>query len=94
MCYVLSRRTQYELDGVDMLSTQSVALCVAGWLGDASVIAAAHAGLAALDNKHRTVADEFLMHSLLVEFVIRQNQKGVAVDLTTAIAKYIRLCRL
>ena len=91
MSYVLSRRTQYELDDVDLLSTESVALCVAGWLGDASVILAVHAALAALDNNHRTVADEFLMHSLLVEFIIRQNRKGVAVDLTTAIAKYIRL---
>lgn len=91
MSYVLSRRTQYELDEVDLLSPESVALYVAGWLGDASVIVAVHAALAALDNNHRTVADEFLMHSLLVEFVIRQNQKGVAVDLTTAIAKYIRL---
>jgi hypothetical protein len=31
------------------------------------------------------------MRSLLMEFVIKQNQKGIAVDLTTAIAKYIRL---
>ena len=91
MSYVLSRRTHYELHEVNLLSTASVVLFVAGWLADASVRVAVHAALATLDDTHRSVADEYLMHSLLVEFVIRQNQKGVAVDLTTVIAKYIRL---
>ena len=91
MSYVLSRRNEYDMEDVDLGSAASVAVYVASWMADGSVRAALHAGLATLDNPHRMVADQYLMHSLVVEFIIAQNRKGVAVDLMTVIAKYIRL---
>lgn len=94
MSYVLSRGKDYDLDDVDLLSATDVALFVAQWLKDAPVISALHSGLTMLADPHRTAADQYLMHSLLVEFMINQNKKGIAVDLVTAIAKYIRLWSL
>ena len=94
MSYVLSRGKDYELDDVDLNSAAQVTLCVAKWLQDASVIAALHSGLLTLADPHRETADQYLMHSLLIEFIITQNQKGIAVDLVTLIAKYIRLWSL
>ena len=44
-----------------------------------------------MENQGRMVADQFLIHSLLMEFIVAQNKKGVALDLTSLIAKYIRL---
>ena len=91
MSYVLSRGQEYDLGGVDLFSRRHVALFLAAWLADKSVRDALHAGLSALEDQHRTVADQYLLHSLLMEFVIKQNQKGIAIDLTALIAKYIRL---
>ena len=91
MSYVLSRGQEYDLAGVDLFSRRHVALFLAAWLADKSVRDALHAGLSALEDQHRTVADQYLLHSLLMEFVIKQNQKGIAIDLTALIAKYIRL---
>jgi len=91
MCYVLSRGENYDLESVNLFSVASIALLMAGWLADQSTREAFHAALISMENQHRVLADEYLMHSLLMDFVIKQNQKGIAVDLTTAIAKYIRL---
>ena len=91
MSYVLSRGKEYDLDNVDLMSAAHVALYIVQWLRDASVISAVHTGLAELRDPLRIAADQYLMHSLLIEFIMTQNQKGVAVDLVTAIAKYIRL---
>jgi len=91
MSYVLSRGENYDLEGVNLFSAACIALLMAGWLADQSTREAFHAALSSMENEHRVLADQYLMHSLLMEFVIKQNQKGIAVDLTTAIAKYIRL---
>ena len=91
MSDVLSRGKHYDLEDVNLFSAACVALFMAGWLADQSTTEALHAGLSSMENGHRFLADQYLMHSLLMEFVITQNQKGVALDLTTVIAKYIRL---
>ena len=91
MSYVLSRGQEYDLENVELLNSARVALFIASWLAEQSVRDAVHAGLCSLDNRHRLVADQYLMHSLLMEFVIMQNKKGVALHLVTVIAKYIRL---
>ena len=89
--YVVSRKTKYDLDGLDLRSAAAVALFMANWLSDANVKRAVHAGLTSIDNHHRIVADMFLMHSLLLEYVMKQNAKGIAVDLTQGISQFIRL---
>ena len=91
MAYVLSRGQEYDLGDVDLHSKASVALFMVSWLAEASVRNALHAGLSSMENQGRMVADQFLMHSLLMEFIVAQNRKGVALDLTSLIAKYIRL---
>ena len=91
MSYVLSRRTAYDLEGVNLNCKASVALLLTGWLAEVTVRVALHTGLSTLNDAHRVVADQYLLHSLLIEFVITQNRKGVAVDLTSIVAKYIRL---
>ena len=91
MVYVLSRGQEYDLGNVDVHSRASVALFMVSLLADASVRNSLHAGLASLDHQGRMVADQFLLHSMLMEFIVAQNRKGVALDLTSLIAKYIRL---
>lgn len=91
MAYVLSRGQEYDLGDVDLYSRASVALFMVSWLADQSVRHSLHAGLASLDDQGRMVADQFLLHSMLMEFIVTQNRKGVALDLTSLIAKYIRL---
>ena len=91
MVYVLSRGQEYDLGDVDVYSRASVALFMVSWLADPSVRHSLHAGLASLDDQGRMVADQFLLHSMLMEFIVAQNRKGVALDLTSLIAKYIRL---
>ena len=91
MAYLQSRGQEYDLGDVDVLSRISVALFLASWLADQSVRDALHAGLASLEDQHRIVADQYLIHSMLMEFIIAQNNKGVALDLTSLISKYIRL---
>ena len=91
MAYVLSRGQEYDLGDVDVYSKASVALFMVSWLADQSVRHSLHAGLASLDDQGRMVADQFLLHSMLMEFIVAQNRKGVALDLTSLIAKYIRL---
>ena len=91
MAYVLSRGQEYDLGDVDLYSRAAVALFMVSWLADQSVRHSLHAGLTSLDDKGRMVADQFLLHSMLMEFIVAQNRKGVALDLTSLIAKYIRL---
>lgn len=91
MAYVQSRGQEYDLGDVDVSSKVSVALFLAAWLADQSVRDALHAGLVSLEDQHRIVADQYLIHSMLMEFIIAQNNKGVALDLTSLISKYIRL---
>ena len=91
MAYVLSRGQEYDLGDVDVNSRASVALLMVSWLADPSVRASLHAGFASLDDQGRMVADQFLVHSMLMEFIVAQNRKGVALHLTFLIAKYIRL---
>ena len=91
IAYVLSRGQEYEMSGVDLLSAASVALFLASWMSHETVNHSLHTGLTTLEDSNRIVADQFLMHSMLMEFVMSQNQKGVALDLTSLVAKYIRL---
>ena len=44
-----------------------------------------------LSNKYRLQADKFLMNSLLADYVIEQNLKGVVITADTAIAQYLKL---
>lgn len=44
-----------------------------------------------LSNKYRLQADKFLMNSLLADYVIQQNLKGVVITADTAIAQYLKL---
>ena len=46
-----------------------------------------------LSNKYRLQADKFLMNSLLADYVIQQNLKGVVITADTAIAQYLKLWR-
>ena len=91
IAYVLSRDQVYEMSGVDLLSAASVALFLSSWMSERMVRDSLHTGLSTLEDPHRIVADQFLMHSMLMQFVLVQNNKGVAVDLTSLVAKYIRL---
>ena len=95
LCYVLSRQQRYDLGGLDVSVPAMVALLMASYLDEEEVQAQVLLALGALDNKHRVVADTFLMHSLLVEYMVQQSKKGIVIDLEQAIGKYIRLwaCR-
>ena len=95
LCYVLSRRSRYDLGDVDLSAAPTAALLLASYLEDAAIAAQVLLALGSLDNKHRIVADTFLIQSLLVEHVVEQNRRGIALDLEEAIGKYIRLwaCR-
>jgi hypothetical protein len=44
-----------------------------------------------LSNKYRLEADKFLMNSLLADYVIEQNLKGVVITADTAICQYLKL---
>jgi hypothetical protein len=44
-----------------------------------------------LSNKYRLQADKFLMNSLLADYVIQQNLKGVVITADTAIVQYLKL---
>ena len=82
MYYVTSRESEYELDGLGLRSAAAVAVFIANWLADANVKRAVHAGLSPIENRHRIVADMFLMQSLVLEYIIKQNAKELAVDVT------------
>ncbi len=47
-----------------------------------------------LSNKYRLQADKFLMNSLLADYVIQQNLKGVVITADTAIVQYLKLWSL
>ena len=47
-----------------------------------------------LSNRYRLVADKFLMNSLLADYVIQQNLKGVVITADTAIVQYLKLWSL
>ena len=95
LCYVMSRRKRYDLGDFDVNVPVTAALLMASYMDDEVVQEQALLALGSLDNTHRLVADTFLIHSLLVEHVVRQNRIGVVVCLEEAICKYIRLwaCR-
>ena len=95
LCYVLSRKQGYDQGDLDLRVPASAALLMASYLEDEVVRAQVLLALASLDNKYRIIADTFLIHSLLVEHVMRQNRKGLVLDLEEAIGTYIRLwaCR-
>jgi hypothetical protein len=44
-----------------------------------------------LSNKYRLEADKFLMNSLLADYVVQQNLKGVVITADTAIIQYLKL---
>ena len=93
--YILARRRRYDLSEYDLTVRGAVALLLSSYLDDERTVADVEAALAALDHKHRIVADTFLMHTVLVEHVIAQNKKGIVLDLDQVITLYIRLwaCR-
>ena len=95
LCYVLSRRQGYDHGDFDLSVPATAALLMASYLEDELVQAQVLLALGSLDNRHRIIADTFLIHSLLAEHVVRQNRKGIVLDLEEAIGTYIRLwaCR-
>lgn len=95
VAYLLARRRRYDFGGYDLTVQSDVALLMASYLDDDSMVADVTTALASIDDKRRIVADAFLMHTLLVEHVIMQNRKGVVLDLDQVITLYIRLwaCR-
>ena len=44
-----------------------------------------------VSNRYRLVADKFLLNSLLADYVIQQNLKGVVITADTAIVQYLKL---
>ena len=95
VAYILARRRRYDLGNYDVSVRSDAVLLMASYLLDEQLVADVTTALASMEDKRRVVADTFLMHSLLAEYIIGQNRKGVVVDLEQAITVYIRLwaCR-
>ena len=91
ICYVLSRPRKYHLQDCNVLEPECVVLLLAEWLREARVRAAVHKGLADLQDRHRCVADVFLVQSLLAHHIVQQDRRGLTVDLPQAILKYLQL---
>ena len=89
--YLVTRRRQYQVDPYDLMRSSDVVLLLASWLSDDSLCNTVHDALSQSSDRHRIIADTFLMHTLLVEHVIAENRKGVVLDLDQIITKYIRL---
>ena len=94
LCYIMSRRQRYDLGEFDVHTPAAAALLLASYLDDANVQEQVLLAIHSLDNKHRTVADSFLMHSLLVQHIVQSNNMGVVISLDEAICTYIRLWSL
>jgi len=67
------------------------ALTMLDWFRDAAIGGVVLAALTSLEHKCRHQADNFLMQTCLVEFIVAQNQRGLTVDLPQAIHVYLRL---
>ena len=89
--YLVTRRRQYHFDPYDLTRSCDVVLLLASYLFDESLCNSVQEALAHIGERHRIIADTFLMHTLLVEHVIAENRKGVVLDLEQIITKYIRL---
>ena len=89
--YVLSRLTSSDLGYTSVSDSVRGVLLLASWLDDAQVVGQVYASLLTLDNAYRIVADTFLVSSLLVDWITRQNDRGITVDLNQSIFKFIKL---
>ena len=92
--YMVTRRRRYRYD-YDLTSSVEVALQLAAYLEDPSLVNRVEEALLSIDDKRRIIADTFLMQTLLVDYIVCQNGKGVVLDLDQVITKYIGLwaCR-
>ena len=89
--YVISRRTPYALDDIDVTDRARTALLLATWMLDCNVAHEAEQCLLTLDRPHRLAADSFLVKSVLVAWIVDKNRSGISVDLQQAIIKLIQL---
>ena len=90
LCYILARRAGRAELACDIKQPRTVVLMLVSWMADPDVLRSLHAGLLHLDDCHRLQADIFLVQSMLVQFIVSQNKKGLTVDLSDAIAKYVK----
>ena len=89
--YALSRQRRYNFEGTDLTNRCCSALMLASWSVDPECATRVIDALGAVDNRNRILADTFLVQSVLVNWIVEQNSKGISVDLPHAIWKYIRL---
>ena len=68
-----------------------VALTLLDWFRDAVVVSIVFAAIDALDHPVHVMADNFLMQTRLVEFIVAQNMRGLTVALPEAVEVYLRL---
>lgn len=90
--YIMSKGSTAlsESDGVH--GAARVSLVLASWVESyfTDVVAAA----SDLENLHRRRADEFLVRSLVAQYISAQNKKGVALPVSDAVDLYLRLWTL
>ena len=69
----------------------SLALHLLSWLGESAIALAVDRACDDFNDGFRIRADDFLMRSLVAEFVSAQNIKGIAVPTAVVIETYLRL---
>ena len=73
------------------INFEAVALQLLDWWSDRLVGEAVGRALDEPNDRYRVMADEFLVRSLVAEFVVERNTVGEAVPPAAAINKYLRL---
>ena len=76
---------------VEMATLELAALTMLDWFKDESVRTLVMPAIESLDHPIRGRADEFLMHTCLVNIIVDHNQRGLTVDLPQAVQTYLRL---
>ena len=62
-----------------------------GWMRNPAILARVLKGFRCRDDKARFQAEQFLIHSVLANFIHIQNSKGVAIPYGFVLAQYIKL---
>ena len=91
--YILGRHRPRRWLG-DTVDQALVALALVDLWCEPLVRSSLHEVLRNPENRVRLVVDEFLVESLLVEYIQRENRKGLTVDLQQAIFQYLWLWSL
>lgn len=91
LCFILTRAKKYHFEECDLGDHTAIGLMLLSWLKNRQVKEQVESGLSSFDDRYRCIADDFLIKTLLVQYIIDQNGKGLTVDLNRAVGKYIRL---